>query len=246
MPAKLVVANWKMHLGDASANAYLQAIVSHPQYSQLPLWFAVPATVIERCAILAPGRIGAQNVHWAEQGAFTGEISAQMAKAAGANFTLCGHSERRQLFGESAQQAADRACQALVSKLCCVFCVGETLEERKAGATGQVLLSQLTPLISKMQATWIDNLMIAYEPVWAIGSDLTPSIEQIQSAHEEIQNCFKQAALKSPPVLYGGSVNAGNFPTICGLKNVSGALVGRASLSAESCIALAQIAAQQL
>jgi triosephosphate isomerase len=244
MPAKLVVANWKMHLGDASADTFLQAITSHTEYSQLPLLFAVPATVIERCAKIAPGRIGAQSVHWAEQGAFTGEISASMVKAAGANFTLCGHSERRHIFGESIQEAADRACQAMLSQLRCIFCVGETQEQRNTGLTTQILSAQLSPLIRKLHPAWIDELIVAYEPVWAIGSDLIPTIEQIQMAHEEIDSCFRQAALKPPPVLYGGSVNAENFPTICSLKNVAGALVGRASLSSESCITLAQIAAR--
>ena len=164
----------------------------------------------------------AQNVHWLPEGAYTGEISAPMLLELGVRGALVGHSERRQYFGETDQTVALRTRGALAAGLHVIACVGETLEQRESGETEEVLRRQLSVLEPH------PNLVLAYEPVWAIGTGLTATPEQAQQAHEFIKS------LLDAPVLYGGSVKPDNAATLLALQAVDGALVGGASLDVDS------------
>jgi triosephosphate isomerase len=206
----MIVGNWKMFFGpEPSALAGLDAIV------------APPFTRLREC-VDAGLTTYAQNVHWEPEGAYTGEISAPMLLELGVTGSLVGHSERRQYFGETDQTVALRTRSALGAGLRVIACVGETLEQRESGETEDVLRRQLAVLEPH------PNLVLAYEPVWAIGTGLTATPEQAQQAHEFIKS------LLDAPVLYGGSVKPDNAATLLALQAVDGALVGGASLDADS------------
>lgn len=239
MKRDLIVANWKMFLGDETSQSYLASIKPLLAGLHSDVWFSVPYTVLSSSAALLPSQIGAQNAHWETEGAFTGEISAPMLKAAGATFSLCGHSERRQLFGESPASAAKRAGAILGANLRCIFCVGETFEQYEQGNTFKALEAQLTPLFDLLKGESFRNeLIFAYEPVWAIGTNKVPSLDEISKSHTFIKNLAQSKRNINPRVLYGGSVNTQNFAAIRNLKEVDGALVGRASLDPQQFIAL--------
>jgi triosephosphate isomerase len=172
----------------------------------------------------------AQNCHWEAEGAFTGEVSAAMLQELGVYGTLVGHSERRQLFGETDETVARRVRAALAAGLHVIACVGETEEQREAGETDEVLRRQLSVLDAD------ENLVIAYEPVWAIGTGKTATPEIAQQAHETIK------ALLDLPVLYGGSVKPDNAADLLGQPAVDGALVGGASLDVDSFAAICRAA----
>jgi triosephosphate isomerase len=173
-----------------------------------------------------------QNVHWEPEGAFTGEISAEMLIEAGASGTLVGHSERRQLFGETDETTARRAERALEAGLAVIACVGETEEEREQGQTENVLERQVTVLPNH------DRLVIAYEPVWAIGTGKTATPDMAQQAHAFVKSFLDR------PVLYGGSVKPENAEEHHSQPDVDGALVGGASLDVESFVAICETAAR--
>jgi triosephosphate isomerase len=170
--------------------------------------------------------VGAQNVHWEQEGAFTGEVSAPMLRELGVYGAIVGHSERRRHFGETDEDVAKRSRAALDAGLSVIACVGETEAEREAGETEKVLRRQVSVLEAE------DNLVVAYEPVWAIGTGKTATPEVAQEAHAFIKG------LLDVPVLYGGSVKADNAGELLGLPDVDGALVGGASLDVESFAAI--------
>ena len=206
----IIAGNWKMFHGpEPSALVGLDAIV------------APPFTRLREC-VDAGLTTYAQNVHWEPEGAYTGEISAPMLLELGVTGSLVGHSERRQYFGETDQTVALRTRTALAAGLRVIACVGETLEQRERGETEDVLRRQLSVLEPH------PNLVLAYEPVWAIGTGLTATPEQAQHAHEFIKS------LLDAPVLYGGSVKPDNAATLLALQAVDGALVGGASLDVDS------------
>jgi triosephosphate isomerase len=183
---------------------------------------------------LAGTEIGvfAQNCHWESEGAFTGEVSAPMLRELGVYGAIVGHSERRQYFGDTDTTVAERARAGLAAGLHVIACVGESLDEREAGETDAVLRRQVGTLEAD------DNLVIAYEPVWAIGTGKTATPEMAQQAHETIKSLLDQ------PVLYGGSVKPENAAELMGQPAVDGALVGGASLDVETFAALCQIASR--
>ena len=206
----IIAGNWKMFHGpEPSALAGLDAIV------------APPFTRLREC-VDAGLTTYAQNVHWEPEGAYTGEISAPMLLELGVTGSLVGHSERRQYFGETDQTVALRTRTALAAGLRVIACVGETLEQRERGETEDVLRRQLSVLEPH------PNLVLAYEPVWAIGTGLTATPEQAEQAHVFIKS------LLDAPVLYGGSVKPDNAATLLGQPAVDGALVGGASLDVDS------------
>ena len=206
----IIAGNWKMFHGpEPSALAGLDAIV------------APPFTRLREC-VDAGLTTYAQNVHWEPEGAYTGEISAPMLLELGVTGSLVGHSERRQYFGETDQTVALRTRTALAAGLRVIACVGETLEQRERGETEDVLRRQLSVLEPH------PNLVLAYEPVWAIGTGLTATPEQAEQAHVFIKS------LLDAPVLYGGSVKPDNAATLLAQPAVDGALVGGASLDVDS------------
>ena len=207
---KLVVGNWKMFQGpDPHAIAGLDAIVC-PPFTRL------------RACVDAGLTTFAQNVHWDKEGAYTGEISTEMLLELGVAGSLVGHSERRQYFGETDDTVALRTRGALAAGLRVVACVGETIEERRGGKTEAVLRRQLSVLEPH------PNLVLAYEPVWAIGTGHTATPEIAQEAHAFIKSHI------DAPVLYGGSVKPDNAPRLFAQPDVDGALVGGASLDVDS------------
>jgi triosephosphate isomerase (TIM) len=216
----MIVGNWKMFFGpEPEALVGLDAVVC-PPYTRL-------AACVETGL-----RTFAQNVHWAPEGAFTGEISPPMLLALGVRGSLVGHSERRQYFGETDAGVARRTHAALEAGLEVIACVGETLAQREAGETEDVLRRQVSVLEAH------PRLVLAYEPVWAIGTGLTATPEQAQEAHAFIRS------LLDVPVLYGGSVKPDNAEGLLSQPDVDGALVGGASLDVDSFRAICETAAR--
>jgi triosephosphate isomerase len=221
----LVAGNWKLHKGPHEARAFATQIRHLPQRSLgveivlCPPFVSIPATV----AGLGEGsevRVYAQNVHWELEGAYTGEVSAPMLLEVGATGSIVGHSERRQYFAETDDTVRLRAEAALEAGLHVIACVGETEDEREAGRTEDVLARQVAALPEH------ERLVIAYEPVWAIGTGKTATAEQAQEAHAFVKS------LHATRVLYGGSVNPENAKLLLSQPDVDGALVGGASLDA--------------
>jgi triosephosphate isomerase len=176
-----------------------------------------------------------QNIHTEPSGAFTGETSAGMARDAGARVVLVGHSERRHVFGETDEQTAQKCAQALRAGLIPMLCVGETLEEREAGLTEQVCLRQLDAAVAGLEPAQVAGMLVAYEPVWAIGTGRTATPEDASAVHAAIRRALRErigdkAAVL--PILYGGSVNRGNAKLLLAAPDVDGLLVGGASLDA--------------
>jgi triosephosphate isomerase len=231
----LVAGNWKMYKTATETGEFCRAL-----REALAGLDGVDVAVCPPFAGLAPAvqaladteiAVAAQNVHWEPEGAYTGEISARMLVDLGVYGAIVGHSERRQYFGETNETVGRRAVAALDAGLWVIACIGETEEERERGETKDVLRRQLVALESH------DDLVIAYEPVWAIGTGKTATPQQAQEAHAFIK------ALLDVPVLYGGSVKAENAAELFAQPDVDGALVGGASLEVDSFVAICQAAA---
>ena len=187
-------------------------------------------------------RIGAQNLHWEAEGAFTGEVSAAMIAACGCNYVIIGHSERRQYFGETDATVAKRIDAALGANLTPIVCIGETLEEREAGRTEQVLATQLDGGLANLSAETFAKLLIAYEPVWAIGTGKTATPEMAADAHRFVRRQIAEKlgaeAAAGVRILYGGSVKPNNVKGLMEREDIDGGLVGGASLDPESFAAI--------
>ena len=241
-PRPLVAGNWKMN-GLAASRSELEAIIAGA--AKLPdtvdLMVCPPATLIASFAKAAAGSrigIGAQDCHAAVSGAFTGDISAEMLKDVGAVAVIVGHSERRALHGETDAMVRDKAMAARRAGLTAILCVGETRDERDAGATIARIERQLDGSLPDR----LDGLVIAYEPVWAIGSGLTPTPKDIAEVHGMIRNYLiskDKAAGSGMRILYGGSVKPQNAKELMAVAHVNGALVGGASLKADDFLAIA-------
>lgn len=233
---KLVAGNWKMH-GDRAAIAELAAIAeAAAAHAAVEVRVAVPATLIAYAAEHVPElAIGAQDVHRNVQGAHTGCVSAAMVREAGARFTIVGHSERRADQHESDADVKGKAEAARAAGLEAILCVGETLDERDDGRAVAVVTGQLWGSMPAGAAA--DWLAIAYEPVWAIGTGRTPTLDDVAAMHGAIRGKLGELlgaeAAAAVRVLYGGSVNAANAAELMGCADVDGALVGGASLTAE-------------
>jgi triosephosphate isomerase len=175
--------------------------------------------------------VGAQNIHWELKGAFTGEVSLPMVQEAGATAALVGHSERRHLFGETDDQVARKTAAALNAGLTPLVCVGETLAEREGGRTEAVILRQLAPLLERVSADdWV-RLVVAYEPVWAIGTGRTATPDDAAQVHELIRFTIARRGVPARVrILYGGSVNPANVPALLARPELDGVLVGGASV----------------
>lgn len=243
---KVLIANWKMNLGVTDSLDLAKEIKSLiPASGKTKVRISASSLVLPELAKLLRGtriEVGAQNVHWAESGAFTGELSVNQLREVGATFALVGHSERRNIMNESSDLCAKRASGALLQNFNIVFCIGETLTERQSNQTEQVLVSQLTPLLQTIKLDCLGRLVFAYEPVWAIGTGKAASVMEIEHAHSTIakvvSNHFKQA---NPLIVYGGSITPDNFSEIAGSTFVDGGLPGGASLNASKLLAILNI-----
>jgi len=238
----VLAANWKMHHGPTAATAFLDAFLSRyaPRDDRTVVLFpsALALSAARAAAVARPDvRFGVQNIHAAEKGAFTGENSATIAADAGAAYVLVGHSERRHVFGETDAETAEKCARASAHGLVPVLCVGETIEEREAGATDEVVLRQLRAGVAALGADDLRRVIVAYEPVWAIGTGRTATPQDAMSAHAAIRaelGAIGGTGTDEIPILYGGSVNVGNAATLLAAAGVDGVLVGGASLEAES------------
>jgi triosephosphate isomerase (TIM) len=246
----LIAGNWKMHKGRGEAFDYARELAGEVGgFDAVDIAVCPPFTAIDVVAdMLGPLGVGiwGQTMHEAEQGAYTGEISAAMLADAGANGVLLGHSERRALFGETDEALARKLPAALAAGLDPVLCVGESEAERDAGATSERLRSQLAGALDELDAARALQLTIAYEPVWAIGTGRTATPEQAQEVHAELRawlaERFGPDVAETVRILYGGSVKPENARELFAGADVDGALVGGASLSAASLLAIAHAA----
>lgn len=235
MRRKLAAGNWKMN-GTTEALEVLKTLgETHPDPA-CDILICPPATLLYQAAQLSGTvAIGAQDCHAAASGAHTGDLSAIMLKDAGASAVIVGHSERRQDHGESNETVNAKAKAALANGLVAIVCVGETLEQREAGKTLDIIADQLAGSVPE----GVDGgtLVVAYEPVWAIGTGLVPEISQIAEVHDfmraQLESRFGSDIAQGVRLLYGGSVKASNAAEIFAVSNVDGALVGGASLKAE-------------
>lgn len=242
---KLVVGNWKMH-GSRPANAELLAGVLAGRPYGADVAVCVPALFLtETAATLAASDIrwGAQDVSSHEQGAYTGEISAAMLAECGCRYTIVGHSERRAYHAESDQLVAEKAQAALAKGVTPIVCVGETLAEREAGQTEAVVKRQLSAVIHQL-AHCAAEMVVAYEPVWAIGTGRTATPEQAQAVHAVLRAQLQAATGHGDrmKILYGGSVKADNAATLFAQPDIDGGLIGGASLKAADFVAICRAA----
>lgn len=231
----IIAANWKMHKTGHEVEEFFKELLPNVKGT---IWIAPSATTLRLACDLASHSsilIGAQNIYFEPEGAFTGEISATQVADCGAKFVIIGHSERRRLFGETDLSIKKKIKSAVDYNLRPLLCIGETLDERKAKKTSDVLTRQLTDVLEGNF-----NGVIAYEPVWAIGTGQSATPEIIEEAHTLIKEILKKLCEKGShvPLLYGGSVTPQTAPILSRTKNVDGALVGGASLEAQSFISI--------
>ena len=232
---RLVAGNWKMHGSRASIAALLDALVKEsPPNCAVCVPFPYLAQVAERLRGSAIAW-GAQNVSEHAQGAYTGEVSAAMLKEFGCRYVLAGHSERRQLYGETDARVAAKFAAAQAAGLTPILCVGETLAQREAGATEEVVARQLQAILEKADFA---AAVLAYEPVWAIGTGRNATPEQVQAVHAFL----RKSVSPETRILYGGSVKAQNAAAIFAMPDVDGGLIGGASLVAKEFIEIARAA----
>jgi triosephosphate isomerase (TIM) len=248
MRKPVLAANWKMNHGPSDARAFMRtflvryarradrSVIIFPAAVTLP---ALVAATKERPDIL----LGIQNIFWEDKGAFTGEVSAPIARDAGARLALVGHSERRHVFGEKDDETRRKCAAAARAGLRPVLCIGEKLEERRAGDTESVVLRQLRAGVAELDPAHMAQMLIAYEPVWAIGTGQTAEPQDASAVHAVIRSALKQLAgdrASEIPILYGGSVNTGNAPALLAAPEVDGLLVGGASLDPEGWATIAR------
>jgi triosephosphate isomerase len=238
MRQPLIAANWKMHMTLPEAGAFLESFLPEVRdITGVEIVIAPPFTALAFLSEKLKGSnvlLSSQNVFFEEKGAYTGEVSPLMLTDLGCTYTIVGHSERRQYFGETDESVNRRIKAALSAGLKVIFCIGETLELREAGKTSEVLETQLAGGLDGVE---IDDIVVAYEPVWAIGTGRTATPEQAQEAHEFIRSRLRSAygeKAQETRVLYGGSVKPENVDELMACADVDGALVGGASLKPES------------
>jgi len=245
MRTKLVVGNWKLNGSLAGNEALLKAVQAGVSAAKDRICaVCVPYPYLAQMGTLLRGTAiawGSQDLSRHEKGAYTGEVSGAMVAEFGARFAIVGHSERRSMFGETDSIVADKFAAARKAGLTPIFCVGETLAEREAGVTESVLARQLDALLAKQGAAGLEGAVVAYEPVWAIGTGKTATSAQAEEAHAFIRArvAAQDAGVAGRlPILYGGSVKGSNAAELFAMPNVDGGLVGGASLAAEDFIAI--------
>ncbi|HUP90298.1 MAG TPA: triose-phosphate isomerase [Longimicrobiales bacterium] len=237
----VIAGNWKMNKGPQSARLF--AAEFSARYAPIDSQTVVvcpPTIAFTSFADAMSGRrdivLGVQNIHWEKEGAFTGEVNASMAKEAGAQIALIGHSERRHVFGETDEEVQKKVQSALKAGLTPVICVGEKLDERKAGKVDDVILRQLRTAIDGFTSDQAFAFLVAYEPVWAIGTGVTATPEDASAAHATLRRFLKEQLGEdglAVPILYGGSVKPDNSESLLTAEYVDGLLIGGASLDPE-------------
>ncbi len=240
MRRKFIAGNWKMNkTADEGAGLVRELVQELADSDSADVAVCPPFTALAAVAAEVRGThvdLGAQNMHWEASGAYTGEVSAGMLLALGCKYVILGHSERRQLFGETSETVNRKLQAALAAELSPIVCVGEKLEEREAGRTEEVVFGQVRDSLADLDSKGMIKVTLAYEPVWAIGTGKTATPEQAQEVHAGIRKLlgetFGKACAEAVRIQYGGSVKPANAKTILAQADVDGALVGGASLKA--------------
>ena len=246
----VIAGNWKMNFTPAQATAFIEEI--KPMVAgkdNCDIIFCAPYVTIDAAQKAAAGsniKIGAENVHFAKSGAFTGEISADMLVACGVEYVIIGHSERRQYFGETDLTVNQRVKAALEAGLKVILCVGELLEQREQGITPEIIAMQTKIDLLDITAEQMANIIIAYEPVWAIGTGKTATADQAEEVCAHIRatlvTLYGEAVAEATTIQYGGSMNAKNAAELLGKTNVDGGLIGGAALKAADFSAIIEAA----
>ena len=250
MRKPVIAGNWKLYKTSAEAVELVSGLL--PLVSgadNVEIVVAPVFTVLDRVNRVIAGsnvKLAAQDCYWEAEGAFTGEVSPRMLLDAGCSHVIIGHSERRQYFGETDETVNKKLKAAVASGLIVLFCIGETLAERESGRTFEVLKRQLAGGLAGVPEAGLKKVIVAYEPVWAIGTGKTASDDQAQEAHAfirgEIKGLYSASAADSMRILYGGSVKPDNIAGLISRPDIDGALVGGASLKADSFAALVNAA----
>ena len=235
----VIAGNWKMNKNRAEAKALITELLPLVKDADCEVVLCTPYTNLETALALTEGtnvKVGAENCHWAESGAFTGEISAEMLRELGVQYVIIGHSERRQYFGETDETVAKRLRAALNAGLKGILCVGETLEQREAGITEEVIAIQVKKALAGVTAEELRRVILAYEPVWAIGTGRTATEEQAGEVNGFIRGLlarlYGEAVAEGTTIQYGGSMNAKNAAGLLAQPDIDGGLIGGASLKA--------------
>ena len=248
MKKPVLAANWKMHHGPSAAREFMRDFLArYPRNNDRTIIFFPAAIAVAAVAEAVGSRsdvlVGVQNIHTADKGAFTGETSAVMARDAGARVALVGHSERRHVFGETDVECSEKVAAAERAGITPMLCVGETLDQREAGSAESVVLQQLEIGISKLARNANSKLLVAYEPVWAIGTGRNATPADATAIHSILRGKLRELLGEGGtrvPILYGGSVNAGNAEPLLAANGVDGLLVGGASLDPSSWLTIAR------
>ncbi len=237
MRRKVIAGNWKMNMLPNEAIEYIQSFEPMVKDSKAEIILCVPYTDLFYCLMNAQGtniKIGAQNMHFAENGAYTGEISGKMLKSIGVEYVIIGHSERRQYFNETDETVNKKIKVAFENELKPIVCVGETLEQREAGKTESIITSQTRFALEGLTADQVKNTIIAYEPIWAIGTGKTATSEDannsIKAIRAEIKRLYGDDVAEEVIIQYGGSVKSSNAKELFSTSDIDGGLVGGASL----------------
>ena len=250
----MVAANWKMNKTAFEARELIQAML--PELKKIEAVDIVLCPPFTNLSLVCEQidetdlKLGAQNMHWQEKGAFTGEISASML-ADFCDYVILGHSERRQMFGETNETVNKKAHTALAHDLKPIICVGESLEQNQAGKTAQVVETQCRESLQDIMPEQAQNIVIAYEPVWAIGTGLAATPEGANEVHRDVirpvlRDLFGTEIAEGMRILYGGSVNAENAGELFAMSDIDGGLIGGASLKADAFVAVVKAAAETL
>ncbi len=247
MRKTIVAGNWKMNASKESVNKLVMGILSGMSDVSCEVVVCAPFPYLSQVEALithSQVRLGAQNLNINTSGAFTGEVSAEMIKDFGAQHVIVGHSERRTLYGETNTIVAEKVKAALDSNLIPLFCVGETLEQREAGETENVIEAQINTVVDLVGIDAFLNIVVAYEPVWAIGTGVTASPEQAQAVHAFIRQLLannNNDVAQQTPILYGGSMNEANAKELIACSDIDGGLIGGASLKPEDFLQICRV-----
>ena len=240
MRKKVIAGNWKMNMIPDAAIRFIDELTPLVKDTESEVILCVPYTDLFYALLTAQNtniKIGAQNMHWEESGAYTGEVSGQMLKAIGVEYVIIGHSERRQYFAETDETVNKKLKAAFKYGLKPIVCVGETLEEREAGKAEEIITSQTEKALEGLTDEQVADTIIAYEPIWAIGTGKTATSEDannaIKSIRNKISNMYGQMVAKRVIIQYGGSVKASNAKELFTMSDIDGGLVGGASLKSE-------------
>lgn len=245
----IVAGNWKMHMTPQEGYSFVEECRKLLlNIEGVNIIFSPPFTALFNIKSLlnVPSlSLAAQNCHYEDKGAFTGEISISMLEACGVDYVIIGHSERRHVFNEPEEWINAKVKAVLNSKMLPILCIGETLEQRQAGDTEKVLRDQLVAGLADVSAEEMDRIVVAYEPVWAIGTGVTASVDQASEAHQVVRlvlsDLFTDAVARNTAILYGGSVKSDNAAELIQAPGVDGFLIGGASLKVDSFTSIAQL-----